>query len=451
MTRARAKGFRGCCRAVGHRLKRLMLGSWQAMVRRTRSALFACAVWSLKRMRVRFLVNTAFFSFSRIGHLCLDVDCFIKEGLLGRRPRYRGVLLLRKDRAANLCLLNYWRRHLWVISSPFWCDRLARFAAIKELQHPVDPYSTAMYETATFGAIQAAYGDRPPLLRLTKRHAAAGEKCLRAMGLPAGAWFVCVHCREEGYDRQPVHRARNASIDSYAPAMEAVIARGGWCIRMGEPSVKPLSPLPGVIDYAHSHFRSDWMDIFLCARARFFLGCASGLSCVATVFGVPSAIANQALPTFTAGHGLSDLVIPKLLWADHQARYLSFPEIAASPLAVVRLTHCLELAGVTAHDNTAEDIRELALEMLDELEGKFEETDEDPRLQQRMRSLFQPGHYGYGTASRTGRRFLRKHRALLDPPRVGWPVPQLAPGCATTTCSCRHDPAFVELKRREVA
>ena len=42
-----------------------------------------------------------------------------------------------------------------------------------------------------------------------------------------------------------------------------------------------------MIDYACSDLRSDWMDIFLCAQCRFFIGCQSGLSAVPSVFGVP--------------------------------------------------------------------------------------------------------------------------------------------------------------------
>ena len=52
--------------------------------------------------------------------------------------------------------------------------------------------------------------------------------------------------------------------------------RGAWCLRMGDPSMRPMPRAPRVIDYAHSAIRSDWMDVFLCARCRFFIGNTSG-------------------------------------------------------------------------------------------------------------------------------------------------------------------------------
>ena len=82
---------------------------------------------------------------------------------------------------------------------------------------------------------------------------------------------------------------------------------------MGDPSMIPLPAMPGVIDYAHSPLRCDWMDVFLCARVRFMLGSASGMCVLASTFGVPCAVANQSLPTVALPYGTADLFIPKLL------------------------------------------------------------------------------------------------------------------------------------------
>jgi len=64
-------------------------------------------------------------------------------------------------------------------------------------------------------------------------------------------------------------------------------------------------------------------------------------------------------------------------------------------------------------DNSPEEIRELALEMLDALEGRAAYSQDDLTLQQRFHALIRPGHYAYGSTSRIGRDFLRRHAALL--------------------------------------
>jgi hypothetical protein len=104
----------------------------------------------------------------------------------------------------------------------------------------------------------------------------------------------------------------------------------------------------------------------------------------------------------------------------------------------------MELAGTAAEDNSPEDIRDLALELLDELEGTFIETEEDRRVQAACRALLQPGHYTFGGASRFGRSFLRKHRWLIQEPEARAAKQlYLASCCGTPACPClREGPAW---------
>ena len=51
--------------------------------------------------------------------------------------------------------------------------------------------------------------------------------------------------------------------------------------------------------------------------------------------------------------------------------------------------------------------------MLDIADGKAAYTAEDDLLVQRFNALRKVGHYGFGTTSRVGREFLRRHRELL--------------------------------------
>jgi|SRR5579883_684605 len=415
-----------------------------AMRSLVRSVGLRLAVRVCRALRIRFLVNPCSgLAFTRVGHLAAEPDCFVKEGLVGRRPWYRGVLLFPRATAANPCLLEYWRQRLWVISSPFWVRLLAPLTEVPALRYHTDPYVTAINETATFGAIQTAYAGQPPSLRLTRQHTEAGEEILQRLGVPKGAWFVGVHCREGGYDsNQPCHRVRNVSIESYYPAMRAVVERGGWCIRLGDPSMTPLPPMPGVIDYAHSPLRSDWMDVFLCARARFMLGSASGLSVLASVFGVPCALANQSLPAIALPYGTADLFIPKLIRSIQSGEYLTLAEIMDGPLGNARFTHCLELARTEVEDNSPEDIRDLALEMLAEIEGTFPETEEDRQLQAAAHACLRPGHYTFGATSRFGRLFLRKHRQLLESNGCVSKQEYLAACCGTPQCPCLQNPKW---------
>jgi putative glycosyltransferase (TIGR04372 family) len=155
------------------------------------------------------------------------------------------------------------------------------------------------------------------------------------------------------------------------------------------------------------------MDVFLCASCKFFLGSDSGLGDVAAMFGRPVAIANAA-PFFHAIRSQPQAIgIPKLYWCRDEKRYLAFGEVAESPASSYRLSHLFDEAHLTLVDNSPDEIRDLALEMLERLDGVATYTGEDEILQNQLRSLMKPTHYTYGAPGRVGRDFLRKYQALL--------------------------------------
>lgn len=364
--------------------------------------------------RIRFLSSQ--FS-NRIGHFVSEPDCFLKEGFLGLRPPWRAVWLLRAEEAANPCLLELWKEQLTIVTSPPAIRLLAPFAGVEALQFNLSDYLVAINETAPFYEINRRWREerRPPLLKLAEEDRKRGEAVLRELGIPEGDWFACVHARSAGFSPSDdvYHAHRNSPIDNFIPAMKAIEEAGGWCVRVGDTAMERLPELGRVIDYAHSPLKSPFMDMFLCAACRFFVGNTSGLILVADLFGVPTAWSNitpvSALPT------CGNVGISKLLYSRDEKRFLKFREILTSPIGDFRLASLYEEANIEVIDNTPDEIRDLALEVLARSEGReFPSTAEDGALQKKFHALFRPGHYAYGSTGRIGRDFLRKHRDLLE-------------------------------------
>lgn len=342
----------------------------------------------------------------RIGHLVLEPDCYLKDRLMAGRKEI-AVIALTREEVANPALLDHWRAHFTVVQHPLAVALLRPFLLLGFIRRDLAPYAVALNDTAEAYATYARWGSRPPILKLTEAERAAGRALLARLGVPEGAWFVCVHSREGGYSPgdEHLHSYRNSAIADYMPAMQAIIAAGGWCIRMGDPTMRPLPPMQGVIDYALSTEKSPAMDIFLCAECRFLLGNSSGLYILASGFGRPCALANQSPLSATYGLSVNDIAIPKLLHRD--GRPLPLGPLFASPPANYRYTWQYEGEQLQVVDNSASEILALAEEMLERLEGRAVYTPEDEARQAAFRALFTRGHYSFGAASRIGRDFLR--------------------------------------------
>lgn len=352
----------------------------------------------------------------RIGHLAAEVDCFLKLKALGEiRQDRRYFLAVPLDRAANAHLLAYWREKLPVVSHPLLARLLETMSRWVFMREDISRYILSMDHSADIFRVNAAWGGRPPVLRITDEDREWGRTKLRELKVPDDAWFVCIHVREPGFSPtdESAHAHRNGSIEAVIPAIREIVRRGGWCIRMGDPSMRPMPDCENVIDYAHHALRSPRMDVVLCAQCRFFLGNTSGLAFVSAAFGVPSALANM-IPFSALGLLSDDICIPKLLWSEREHRYLDSDEIMNSEIANFRYARLYESAGVRVDENTPEDIAALVAEMLDRLEGRFSESAEDRRLRQRFNALLRPGHYSYGSASGLATSFLRNHRMLFD-------------------------------------
>ncbi len=103
-----------------------------------------------------------------------------------------------------------------------------------------------------------------------------GIEAIKTIGIQKDAWFVTLHVREGKFgEHQVVEPFRDADPTSYLDAVTAVTNRGGWVVRTGDGSMSPLPKMQNVFDYATSELNCYWMDVFLCAAARFMIGTSS--------------------------------------------------------------------------------------------------------------------------------------------------------------------------------
>jgi len=375
------------------------------------------------RLGLRFVPTRTAGSIGLLG----DLNTYVKAGLLGWRPPHETLMLLPDEMpVSNRCFLDYWRQYVTVISDPKTINVLSPLAS-----HLEDPINWALmcnghaiFMSAATAMVRKQWDaeKRPPLLTLSASDYERGWRCLEDLGVPRDAWFVCLHVREPGFKDggSKIDSYRNVDIDTYLLAVKTIVAHGGWVIRMGDPTMKPLSAIEHVIDYAHNDVRSDWMDVFLCAQCRFFIGTSSGLGGISIAFGARTVQTNH-LPWNGLVFLSSDLFLPKLFWSPQESRLLTFPEIMSSPLSAGVVQSSYDRFEVEILENTPEEINDIVLEMLMRLDGQLTYSVSDRRLQKQFLSLTAVSNTSVGAKdlmvnSRIGKDFLRKYATLLDAP-----------------------------------
>jgi putative glycosyltransferase (TIGR04372 family) len=256
-----------------------------------------------------------------------------------------------------------------------------------------------------------------PHLSFTPEEERLGWADVSQLGLPEEAPFVCVFARDPAYlDVTYPHLAdwrhhnfRDADIEDFMTAAEELAGRGYYVLRMGAVVAKPLrQPSAKIIDYA-ANGRSDFLDIFLGANCRFFLGTYAGIMAVPMIFRRP-VVAVNLIPLTLPTRGRDDMLLPKKLWWREKRRFMTFREML--DCGFLRSQE-YAAQGIEIIDNTPEEIRSVAIEADERLKGTWRASEEDEELQARFRALFTNSHVR-GRPSRLGTAFLRENIELLD-------------------------------------
>ena len=228
----------------------------------------------------------------RIGHLAANTELFLRRLQLGRLPQ-AAYILFASGPVANSTLLSLFARKIPVAQG--WPARV--FTACEPWLKHSRFGAQLPFESNEY----ALFDDGRSSLCFTTEEEARGKAELRKMGLGPEDWFVCFHARESAYLNKSLpgdwryHDYRDCGVANFLPAAEYVAGRGGFALRMGSAVAEPLPRTgPRLIDYASRH-RSEFMDVYLAAKCRFFIGSDTGLTQVATIFDRP-VVRNTNVP-----------------------------------------------------------------------------------------------------------------------------------------------------------
>ena len=350
------------------------------------------------------IIATKFFRFytDRIGHLCSNTELFIREDY-NPKDKYIGF---NDDYICNRQLLDMFSRYM--------CKKMIYNSHVRDICETV--FSNRFIKHYHFNPTAYSSFKGEPFLEFNKDECRLGMEELARMGVDS--WYVCFHNRDGSYlnNRKEYHKDfsyhdyRDSDVKNQIKAMEYVTEQGGYAIRMGYLVDEPLeTDNPRIIDYA-SRFRSDFMDIFLSANCKFFVGNSAGLICVAFLFNTPSVMLNSC-PLEYVDMPKGGLFLPKLVYNTDEDRLLSFEEVLTKGIGSFTRMEQFDRYHLSNVENTSEDILGVVREMNMRVDMEWDNIYE--KLQSRFWSLFKPYHRCYGCPARVGSRFLKNHEGLL--------------------------------------
>ena len=349
------------------------------------------------------LVRIGLLNSSRIGHFAANPElylCELNAGINVPNQRYIDIFFIEYGTLCNQQLLIMWQRKLriwpnWIMAYIMRINRLLPGAQGHEI-----------FFLSWGRDIHNLYDKFPAHLSFTTEELARGDKGMLAMGLSRDKPFICLIARDNAYLSDPFydyHNYRDSNINNFVLAAEALAELGFYVIRMGAKVNASLnSAHPKVIDYANNGMRSDFMDIFLGANCHFAISTGTGWDAIPEIFRRPIVYVNFVPVGYLCSFRNKTLSIVKHHIDIKSACEINFREIFLRGVGFCMRTSDYESKDVELVENTPEEIRDVAIEMVKRLAGTWEPHQDDEYLQKlfwnRFRnfavdtSLFKPLH-----------------------------------------------------------
>lgn len=358
---------------------------------------------------------------SIIGHLALNTEEFLRYYSQNKHnyEMKKKVVIFVNDQTENgICnmqLYNMIKRKFPLIDNPLILN-------IIKLLIKNDPKLWNINSERLFYSNLSnfeEYNKVLPQLSFTLEEEKEGKRLLQQMGIDESS-YICFHNRDKAYLENrykncnlDYHDYRDSDINSYTMAVNYIVSNECFAVRMGQNVEKTLDVKKDkIIDYS-SKFRSDFGDIYLPAKCKFFLGSTSGLNSIPYIFNVPCVLVNM-IPIGHAPVSPKDLYIPKKYWYVYEKRFLNFREIFEAKVFKWGLNgYNYKKLGIEIIDNTEEEILDVVKEMNSRIEGTWVTTDEDNELQNKFCKIFEKGIPAYESAARIGADFLKQNKELL--------------------------------------
>jgi putative glycosyltransferase (TIGR04372 family) len=331
---------------------------------------------------------------SRIGHFAANVEMYLCEKDAGiNRPQqnYLDLFYFAYKPICNYQLARMWKRVLNIFPEVI----LGSLRKVNKLLPGWEIHEIGQ-NTQSDRDVHNLLDLYPAHLKFTDEEQQKGEIELRKLGVPEKAPIVCLFVRDSAYLNKQFgggyeyHNYRDCNIQNYLLAAEELASRGYYVIRMGVTVNQPLnSDDPKIIDYAGKGLRTDFMDIYLGSKCEFCISSSAGWDTVpAWLFRRPTIFTNVLPVGYLLSFSRKFLLTTRRYIESGSNRELTLKEIFNRGFGFFLSVSDYMNAGITLVENNPQEIRDVAVEMVERLTNSFDQREDDNILQRRFWGIF---------------------------------------------------------------
>ena len=249
---------------------------------------------------------------------------------------------------------------------------------------------------------------KSPQLNLNHKEISIKNNFLNNLNLEKKNW-ICIHNRDSGYLKNlekydnfknidfKYHNYRDSDVNKLINSTKFLVEKNFYVLRMGRiQSSKMNFKHPNFIDYAFEKDRSDFNDIYLFSKCAAYLGSDSGPGDITFLSGKPRFLMNYSLTLLYHFHhgGYPGArknnfpIIFKHLYDEKHQTKLTLKQIINKKLMGQANGEELKKSGVLPIENSEEEILDLTLEMINYLETKRINIEEDYEAQKKFWDIY---------------------------------------------------------------
>jgi putative glycosyltransferase (TIGR04372 family) len=302
--------------------------------------------------------------FHRYGHLALEPEIFLAEQEVMKttntsRRRVISIWSLGPvAKQSNSFLASKWKEELLVLPSWFVgsLQRVGLFIPFLKLEEP------KLSITGSLNGLDKTDSH----VSLSAEEMEEGRKRLIEIGINPGKPYVCLivrdggHYKSKGDIESAGYELLNFDINDFSGVAEVLIESGFQVVRMGSGSERPFTSKPnGVVDYALSKNRSEFLDVYLAATCEFAVSTQTGPDAVCMLFRRPVLYVDVTrYCQFFFGSKLATWSPVRLL---KNGSILNLSEVVNSEIAWFKDPNLFSKNGISQQKSSKSELKELVL------------------------------------------------------------------------------------------